>query len=53
MISTAKGRAPWNASLPEYMREKNAMVREAGRRAIQIAEEEGVCVCFGTDLMIG
>ena len=53
MISTAKGRAPWNASLPEYMREKNAMVREAGRRAIQIAEEEGVCVCFGTDLTIG
>lgn len=53
MISTAKGRPPWNATLPDYMREKNAMVREAGRRAIQIAEEEGVCVCYGTDLTAG
>lgn len=53
MISTAKGRAPWNDTLPEYMREKNAKVRDAGRRAIQIAEEEGVTVCFGTDLTMG
>ncbi|KAI9639079.1 uncharacterized protein MKK02DRAFT_19164, partial [Dioszegia hungarica] len=53
MISTVKGRAPWNETLPGYMREKNAMVRDAGRRAIQIAEEEGVCVCFGTDLTNG
>ncbi|KAL1405653.1 hypothetical protein Q8F55_009292 [Vanrija albida] len=53
MISTAKGRAPWNETLPDYMREKNAKVRDAGRRAIQIAEEEGVTVCYGTDLTMG
>jgi len=53
MISTAKGRPPWNATLPDYMREKNAKVRDAGRRAIQIADEEGVCICFGTDLTMG
>jgi len=53
MISTAKGREPWNSNIPEYMREKNILVRDAGRKAIQIAEEEGVCVCFGTDLTIG
>lgn len=47
MISTVKGREPWNKTLPSYMHPKNAMVRDAGRKAIQIAEEEGVCVCFG------
>lgn len=47
MISTAKGRPPWNETLPDYMREKNAMVRDAGRKAIQIADEEGVCICYG------
>lgn len=51
MISTVKGRAPWNITLPGYMREKNAMVRDAGRRALQIAEEEGVVVCFGRSLL--
>lgn len=47
MISTAKGRPPWNETLPDYSREKNAMVRDAGRKAIQIADEEGVCICYG------
>ena len=47
MISTAKGREPWNVTLPGYMREKNILVREAGRKAIVIAEEEGVTVCYG------
>lgn len=47
MISTAKGRPPWNETLPDYSRAKNAMVRDAGRKAIQIADEEGVCMCYG------
>lgn len=33
---------------PEGLR-KNAIVGDAGVRGIRIAEEEGVCVCFGTD----
>lgn len=33
---------------PEGLR-KNAIVGDAGVRAIRIAEEAGVCVCFGTD----
>jgi imidazolonepropionase-like amidohydrolase len=33
---------------PESLR-KNEIVREAGAKAIQFAEEAGVCVCYGTD----
>lgn len=47
MISTAKGRPPWNETLPEWGLEKNARVRDAGREALKIADEEGVCICYG------
>lgn len=53
IISTCKGRPPLSDSLPDWQKEKNEMVRLKGREAIKIAEEEGVTVCFGTDLTFG
>lgn len=53
IISTCKGRPPLSNSLPQWQRKKNEMVRLKGREAIKIAEEEGVTVCFGTDLTFG
>jgi imidazolonepropionase-like amidohydrolase len=37
-----------NFESPEGLR-KNAIVGSAGEKAIRIAEDAGVCVCFGTD----
>ncbi|ORY31764.1 hypothetical protein BCR39DRAFT_587286 [Naematelia encephala] len=50
---SGKQRPPWNAAIPDYMQKKGLLVGEAGRTAIKIAEEEGVCICFGSDCSWG
>lgn len=45
-------RPPFENFLPEDGKEKNAEVMRSGLRALQIAEEGGVTVCYGTDLLV-
>lgn len=45
-------RPPFEDFLPPESKRKNEEVMEAGLDAIQIAEEEGVTVCYGTDLLV-
>jgi len=45
-------RPPFEDFLPEVSKEKNAEVMRSGLKAIKIAEENGVTVCYGTDLLV-
>ncbi|EJD40401.1 hypothetical protein AURDEDRAFT_115887 [Auricularia subglabra TFB-10046 SS5] len=45
-------RPPFEDFLPEQSKRKNEEVMQNGLRALEIAEKAGVCVCFGTDLLI-
>ncbi|KZV97822.1 Xaa--Pro dipeptidase [Exidia glandulosa HHB12029] len=45
-------RPPFENFLPEESKRKNEEVMKDGLRALQIAEEAGVCVCYGTDLLV-
>ncbi|KAL4892825.1 hypothetical protein BDV59DRAFT_193387 [Aspergillus ambiguus] len=41
----------WRGFLPPELQEKNEKVLAAGLRSLQIAKEEGVTICYGTDLL--
>ena len=45
-------RPPFDDFLDEAGKKKNEEVMKAGLDAIKIAEEEGVTVCYGTDLLV-
>ncbi|TDL22504.1 Xaa--Pro dipeptidase [Rickenella mellea] len=45
-------RPPFEDSLPPSGKKKNAEVIRSGLEAIQIAEQEGVTVCYGSDLLL-
>lgn len=45
-------RPPWENFLPEESKQKNEEVMRAGLDALSIAEEAGVTVCYGTDLLV-
>ena len=45
-------RPPFEDFLPEDGKAKNEEVMKAGLEAIKIAEEAGVTVCCGTDLLV-
>ncbi|GAA5993155.1 hypothetical protein JCM10908_001315 [Rhodotorula pacifica] len=44
-------RAPWEDFLPPSGQVKNKQVMERGLEALKLAEEEGVTVCYGSDLL--
>lgn len=41
----------WTGYLPPESQSKNTEVLDAGLRALQVAHENGVKICFGTDLL--
>lgn len=43
--------AKWKGFLPPESASKNAEVLDAGLRALKIASEAGVTICYGTDLL--
>ena len=45
-------RPPFEDFLPEVSKEKNTEVMRSGLEAIKIAEDNGVTVCYGTDLLV-
>lgn len=45
-------RPPFEGFLDEASKKKNADVMQAGLEAIKIAEDAGVTVCYGTDLLV-
>ncbi|POY72943.1 hypothetical protein BMF94_4019 [Rhodotorula taiwanensis] len=44
-------RAPWENFLPPSGQVKNKQVMEKGLEALKLADEEGVTVCYGSDLL--
>lgn len=44
-------RPPFDHFLPEKSRQKNKEVMVEGLRALKLAEEAGVTVCYGSDML--
>lgn len=44
---------PWNQYINGTSKTKNAIVMQSGLESLRIAEDAGVNICFGSDLMAG